>query len=95
VAAEQTTALVSNRPAHGHPLPVRADRVRPVGRIGGMIGLADPAERVVSRTTTPAVTTNSSITIDMRERLVRNVFRVVWIPIEPTPFRLGGPCKGR
>ncbi len=58
-------------------------------------GIAEPAERVVSSTTTPAATVNSSTSVMKREPLVRNVFRVIRIPIEPTPFRLGGPREGR
>ena len=81
---------VAGSARNGVDTPVERARLRVA-----VTGIPEPAERVVSRTTTPAATVSSSTSEMLRERLVRNAFRVIWIPIEPTPFRLVGPREGR
>ena len=53
--------------------------------------MPEPAERVVVRTTMPAMSASRSNTETYRERRVRNAVRVIGNAMEPTSFRVVGP----
>jgi hypothetical protein len=57
--------------------------------------MSEPAERVVVRTTAPAMITSRSRREIHRERRVRNAVRVIGNAMELTSFRAMGPVGPR